>query len=109
MNNQEQYTATAPVITLTASKHADRLAIASFVCGIIGVVTLAFGFVPGFLGYAFYLDAKRRGSSHGLMYAGRVLCIISMAVSLGIIALVTISCGMAFSSMFAALSEVMPK
>lgn len=86
MNNQEQYTATAPVITLTASKNADRLAVASFVCGILSMVFLLFGiipaFAPGYLGYAFYSDAKRRGSSHGLLTAGQVMSIIGMALSL---------------------------
>ena len=102
MNNQTTYPTGAPIITLTPCKSANRLAIAAFVCGIIGVVSVVFGFVPGFLGYAFYIDARRKGSDHGLMTPAKVLCIISMVLPAALFCL-PIGCTGLMAATFSAL------
>lgn len=99
MNNQQQTTATAPIITLTASKTANFLGVMSFICGLIGVLSSVFGFVPGFLGYAFYLDARRRGCTSGLMTAGKVLSIIAIVLSAVLCGLVIACYGCALGSL----------
>ncbi len=123
MNNQENYPS-APVITLTAGKNTDRLAVASFVCGIISMVLLLFGclglillflgpvgmliislctlpaFVPAFLGYALYSDARRRGSSHRFMSPARVMCLIGIITPLAGLLLSIVSCGALVSCLF---------
>ncbi len=104
MNNQEQYTPVVPVITLTPGKNTQRLAAASFVCGILSMLFLFAGIIPAFapayLGYAFYSDARRRGYNSSLMTAGQTMCIIGLALSLIALAVVVIIfimalCGMA--------------
>lgn len=98
MNNQQNM-ATAPVITLTASKTANTLGVLSFICGLVGLLSSVFGFVPGFLGYAFYLDAKRRGCTSGLMTAGKVMSIISIIISALCCALIVACYGCAIASL----------
>lgn len=56
----------------------DGMSIASFVFGLISVIFLPLGTIPGFLGFVLSLDAKKRGSRHSLLSAGRVLSIIGM-------------------------------
>ena len=56
----------------------DGMSIASFVLGLISVIFLPLGTIPGFLGFVLSLDAKKRGSRHSLLGAGRVLSIIGM-------------------------------
>lgn len=63
----------------TADPRADRLAAASFVCGLIGVILLPLGLIPGFFGLALNMDARSRGSRHARLDSGRILCIIAMA------------------------------
>lgn len=116
MNNQENYSS-APIITLTAGKNTERLAVASFVCGIVSMVFLLLGclglillllgpvgmliisltmlpaFVPAFLGYALYTDARRRGSSHRLMRPAKVMCLIGIITPLAGLLLSIASCG----------------
>ena len=56
----------------------DGMSIPAFVCGLISVIFLPLGMIPGFLGFVLSLDAKRRGSRHSLLVPGRVLSIIGM-------------------------------
>ncbi len=61
-----------------AGTSGDGYSVASFVFGLISVIFLPLGLIPGFLGFVLSLDAKRRGSRHFLLIAGRVLSIIGM-------------------------------
>jgi len=54
------------------------MSVASFVLGLISVVLLPLGTIPGFLGFVLSLDAKKRGSNHSLLTAGRIMSIIGM-------------------------------
>lgn len=67
--------AASPAVPATSG---DGMSIASFILGLISVIFLPLGTLPGFLGFALSLDAKRRGSRHSLLTAGRVLSIIGM-------------------------------
>jgi|GEM_PF-1969722 len=69
---------TEPSPADSGSKTADRLAAASFIFGLIGVILLPIGLIFGFFGFAFNLDARRRGSTHSKMDAGRILSLIAM-------------------------------
>lgn len=70
--------AAAPSPVPTEGTPGDGFSIASFVLGLISVIFLPLGTIPGFLGFVLSLDAKRRGSRHSLLSAGRVLSIIGM-------------------------------
>ncbi len=86
---EEVSAAEEPVI----DRRADRLAAASFVCGLIGVILLPLGLVPGFFGFALNLDARNRGSRHAKLDSGRILCLIAMlGMPLAITALLALSC-----------------
>jgi len=75
------------------NRRADRLAATSFVCGLIGVILLPLGLVPGFFGFALNLDARNRGSKHSKLDSGRILCLIAMlGMPLAMAALFALSC-----------------
>lgn len=82
-----------PAAEKTADSRADRLAAASFVCGLIGVILLPLGLIPGFFGFVFNLDARSRGSRQSRLDSGRILCIIAMlGMPLLICAMLAYSC-----------------
>ena len=92
--NDQQYTPTTQTITLVPGKNTDRIAVASFVCGILSMVFLLCGvipaFAPAYLGYSFYSDATRRGSTHRLLTAAQTMCIIGLVLSLIAVAVVIV-------------------
>ena len=71
---------TDAAVSCTAN-HGDGMSIASFIMGLISVVLLPLGTIPGFLGFVLNLDAKKRGSGHPLLNAGRILSIIGMVTA----------------------------
>lgn len=75
------------------SSAANRLAVASFVCGLLGVILLPVGIIPGFLGLVLGMDARRRGSTHPRLDAARILSILAIAgMPLLLVALLSFSC-----------------
>lgn len=99
-NNQLPGSTEAPRIVLAEDKNANRLAVASFVCGLVGVITIFFSFILGILGIAFYYDAKRRGSNHSKLEAALILNIICIVAPLALM-LLAVSCSCETLMLFA--------